>query len=140
MVVDECHRSIYTLWRQVLEYFDATLVGLTATPAKHTYAFFYRNVVSEYRHEHAVRDKVNVPFSVYEIRTAVTDGGATVVAEPDTVVGKRDRMTRSERWETLDEDMTQHPEMTREQREHLRLDASGPWRRTRGSGPRCLRE
>ena len=106
VVVDECHRSIYTLWRQVLEYFDATLIGLTATPAKHTYAFFNRNVVSEYRHEHAVRDKVNVPFSVYEIRTAVTDGGATVVAEPDTVVGKRDRMTRSERWETLDEDMT----------------------------------
>jgi type I restriction enzyme R subunit len=69
VVVDECHRSIYTLWRQVLEYFDCTLVGLTATPAKHTYAFFHKNVVSEYRHEHAVRDKVNVPFSVYEIRT-----------------------------------------------------------------------
>jgi type I restriction enzyme R subunit len=106
VVVDECHRSIYTLWRQVLEYFDCTLVGLTATPAKHTYAFFHKNVVSEYRHEHAVRDKVNVPFSVYEIRTAVTDGGATVVAEPDTIVGKRDRATRAERWELLDEDLT----------------------------------
>ena len=106
VVVDECHRSIYTLWRQVLEYFDCTLVGLTATPAKHTYAFFHKNVVSEYRHEHAVRDKVNVPFSVYEIRTAVTDGGATVVAEPDTIVGKRDRATRAERWEVLDEDLT----------------------------------
>ena len=106
VVVDECHRSIYTLWRQVLEYFDCTLVGLTATPAKHTYAFFHKNVVSEYRHEHAVRDKVNVPFSVYEIRTAVTDGGAMVVAEPDTIVGKRDRATRAERWEVLDEDLT----------------------------------
>src|SRR5207244_2843891 len=51
VVVDECHRSIYTLWRQVLEYFDASLVGLTATPAGHTYAFFHKNVVSEYRHE-----------------------------------------------------------------------------------------
>jgi type I restriction enzyme R subunit len=106
VVVDECHRSIYTLWRQVLEYFDCTLVGLTATPAKHTYAFFHKNVVSEYRHEHAVRDKVNVPFSVYEIRTAVTDGGALVVAEPDTIVGKRDRATRAERWELLDEDLS----------------------------------
>src|SRR5690606_22265342 len=48
VVVDECHRSIYALWRQVLEYFDASLVGLTATPAKHTYAFFHKNVVSEY--------------------------------------------------------------------------------------------
>jgi type I restriction enzyme R subunit len=105
VVVDECHRSIYTLWRQVLEYFDCSLVGLTATPAKHTYAFFHKNVVSEYRHEHAVRDKVNVPFSVYEIRTKVSQDGAIVVAEPDTVVGKRDRATRAERWELLDEDL-----------------------------------
>jgi type I restriction enzyme R subunit len=106
VVVDECHRSIYTLWRQVLEYFDATLVGLTATPAAHTYAFFHKNVVSEYTHLQAVRDRVNVPFQVYEIRTRVTDGGASVVAEPDTVVGRRDRLTRKVRWETLDETLT----------------------------------
>ena len=106
VVVDECHRSIYALWRQVLDYFDASLVGLTATPASHTYAFFNKNVVSEYRHEHAVRDRVNVPFQVYEIRTRVGDGGATIVAEPDTVVGKRDRATRAVRWEALDEDVT----------------------------------
>ena len=106
VVVDECHRSIYTLWRQVLEYFDGTLIGLTATPAKHTYAFFHKNVVSEYRHEHAVRDRVNVPFQVYEIRTRVGDGGATIVAEPHTVVGKRDRATREVRWEALDDDVT----------------------------------
>lgn len=43
--VDECHRSIYTLWRQVLEYFDAYLTGLTATPAKHTFAFFEQNQI-----------------------------------------------------------------------------------------------
>ncbi len=106
IVVDECHRSIYALWRQVLEYFDATLVGLTATPAKHTYAFFHKNVVSEYTHTHAVRDGVNVPFQVYEIRTRVTEGGAVLVAEPDTVVGKRDRQTRQVRWQALDEDLT----------------------------------
>ena len=106
VVVDECHRSIYSLWRQVLEYFDATLVGLTATPAKHTYAFFHKNVVSEYRHEHAVRDKVNVPFSVYEIRTAVTQGGALVAADGGVYVKKRNRATRAERWEALDEDLT----------------------------------
>ena len=60
VVIDECHRSIYTLWRQVLEYFDASLVGLTATPATHTFGFFDKNLVCEYRHEHAVRDRVAV--------------------------------------------------------------------------------
>ena len=34
IVTDECHRSIYNLWRQVLEYFDASLIGLTATPSR----------------------------------------------------------------------------------------------------------
>ena len=106
IVVDECHRSIYTLWRQVLEYFDASLIGLTATPAKHTFAFFHKNVVSEYRHEHAVRDRVNVPYEVYEIRTEVTEGGASIAADPHTVVGKRDRLTREVRWEALDEDLS----------------------------------
>ena len=106
VVIDECHRSIYSLWRQVLEYFDASLIGLTATPDKRTYGFFYKNVVSEYTHTHAVRDRVNVPFQVYEIRTRVTEEGAMVVAEPDTVVGKRDRQTRAVRWEQLDEDLT----------------------------------
>jgi type I restriction enzyme R subunit len=105
VVVDECHRSIYTLWRQVLEYFDASLIGLTATPAAHTYAFFHRNVVSEYTHTHAVRDRVNVPFQVYEVRTRVTAAGASLVADRETVVGKRHRQTRELRWQALDEDL-----------------------------------
>lgn len=107
VVIDECHRSIYSLWRQVLEYFDAKLVGLTATPASHTFAFFDKNVVSEYRHEHAVRDKVNVPYEVYEIRTRITEQGAALDANrtDPVVVGRRDRLTRAVRWETLDEDL-----------------------------------
>jgi type I restriction enzyme R subunit len=106
VVIDECHRSIYTLWRQVLEYFDASLIGLTATPVNHTYAFFNKNVVSEYRHEHAVRDGVNVPFQVYEIRTDITQRGGTIVAEPTSIVKRRDRLTRAERWEAIDEDVS----------------------------------
>lgn len=105
IVVDECHRSIYTLWRQVLEYFDATILGLTATPGKDTYAFFQKNVVSEYTHEQAVRDRVNVPFEVYEIRTRITSQGAQLVADGQTAVGRRDRQTREVRWERLDEDL-----------------------------------
>ncbi len=104
--IDECHRSIYSLWRQVLEYFDAYLIGLTATPAKHTYAFFRRNLVMEYSHEEAVADRVNVDFEVYRIRTKITQEGSTIEAQPGTVVKVRDRETRAERWEKPDEDVT----------------------------------
>jgi hypothetical protein len=51
VIIDECHRSIYNLWRQVIEYWDSFLVGLTATPDARTYGFFQKNVVSEYTHE-----------------------------------------------------------------------------------------
>jgi type I restriction enzyme R subunit len=104
--VDECHRSIYSLWRQVLEYFDGFLVGLTATPAKQTFAFFNQNLVMEYGHAQAVADAVNVDFDVYKIRTKITEDGATVEAGPQELVGKRDRETRRLRWTRLDEDLT----------------------------------
>ncbi len=106
IVIDECHRSIYTLWRQVLEYFDAFLVGLTATPAKQTFGFFNKNLVMEYDHERAVADGVNVDFEVYNIRTKITEQGSTVEAHPDTMLGYRDRQTRALRWEAPDEDLT----------------------------------
>jgi type I restriction enzyme R subunit len=109
IVVDECHRSIDSLWSQVFDYFDATIIGLTATPGGHTYAYFHQNVVSEYRHEEAVRDRVNVPFWVYQIRTKVGEQGATVKAGPGLGVIKRNRLTRAERWEALDEDLTYAP-------------------------------
>jgi type I restriction enzyme R subunit len=98
---DEAHRSIYNLWRQVLEYFDAYLIGLTATPSKQTLGFFNQNLVMEYGHEAAVADGCNVDFTVYRIRTRVTDAGATVEAE--NFVDKRNRDTRAVRWEKLDE-------------------------------------
>ena len=98
---DECHRSIYNLWRQVLEYFDAHLIGLTATPSKQTFGFFNQNLVMEYGHEQAVADGVNVDFSVYRIRTQITEQGSTV--EAGEYVDKRDRETRAVRWEQLDE-------------------------------------
>ena len=106
IVIDECHRSIYTLWRQVLEYFDAFLIGLTATPAKQTFGFFNKNLVMEYDHERAVADGVNVDFEIYNIRTKITGSGSTIEATPDTMVEYRDRQTRQRRWERPDEDIT----------------------------------
>jgi type I restriction enzyme R subunit len=104
---DECHRSIYNLWRQVLEYFDASLIGLTATPSKQTLGFFQQNLVMEYGHAQAVADKVNVDFSVYRIQTKITDQGATIDA--GYRVDKRDRKSRRRRWEELDADLTYAP-------------------------------
>jgi type I restriction enzyme R subunit len=69
IVTDEAHRSIYNLWRQVLEYFDAYLIGLTATPNKQTFGFFNQNLVMEYGHPQAVADGVNVNYDVYRIRS-----------------------------------------------------------------------
>ena len=103
IVTDEAHRSIYNLWRQVLEYFDAYLIGLTATPSKQTFGFFNQNLVMEYGHPQAVADGVNVNYDVYRIRTQVTETGSQI--EAGYSVGYRDRLTRSTRWQALDEDL-----------------------------------
>ena len=104
IVTDECHRSIYGLWRQVLEYFDAFLIGLTATPSKQTIGFFNQNLVMEYNHERAVADSVNVGYEVYRIKTQVTEQGGKV--EKGFYVDRRSKETRAVRWERLDEDLT----------------------------------
>ncbi len=109
VVIDEVHRSIYTLWRQVVEYFDAFLVGLTATPSKQTLGFFNKNLVMEYDHERAVADGVNVGFDIYKIRTKITERGSTVEAHPDNMLGYRHKQTRKMRWERPDEDLTYDP-------------------------------
>ena len=101
IIIDECHRSIYGLWRQVLEYFDAYLIGLTATPTKQAFGFFKQNLVMEYSHEMAVADGVNVDFSVYKIETAITRAGSTI--EVGEFAGFRNRETRQVRWNALDE-------------------------------------
>ena len=104
IVIDECHRSIYNKWKQVLDYFDAFLIGLTATPSKHTVGFFNNNQVMAYTHERAVADGVNVGYHVYKIRTKITSEGSTI--EAGETIEKRDRMTREQRAEKLDEDYT----------------------------------
>ncbi|MFV0478757.1 MAG: DEAD/DEAH box helicase family protein, partial [Parahaliea sp.] len=102
IIIDECHRSIYNLWRQVLEYFDAYLVGLTATPDGRTYGFFRKNVVSEYSHEKAVADGVNVGNEIFLIETEKSRQGGTISARQQ--VERRERTTRKKRWEQQDED------------------------------------
>ncbi|QTA79797.1 Restriction endonuclease, type I/III [Desulfonema limicola] len=107
VVVDECHRSIYNLWKQVLDYYDAFLIGLTATPDKRTFGFFNENVVSEYTYEESVIDGVNVPYDVFTIETEITKKGAKINARE--FVDKREKLSRRKRWDRLDEDYDYTP-------------------------------
>ncbi len=102
IIIDECHRSIYNLWKQVLDYFDAFLIGLTATPDKRTFGFFNENIVAEYNYENSVADGVNVGYDVFEIETELTQKGG--VLEAKEWVDHRDRQTRKKRWAETDED------------------------------------
>jgi len=102
IVIDECHRSIYNLWKQVLEYYDAFEIGLTATPDKRTIGYFDQNLVSEYSHELAVADGVNVGYNVFIIDTKVTQKGATLWK--GEYVEHRERLSRKKRMELQDED------------------------------------
>lgn len=101
IIVDECHRSIYNVWSQVLTYFDAFIIGLTATPDKRTFAFFDENVVSEYTREQAIVDGVNVGEDIFLIETDVTKNGARLMRQ---LIEYRDRLSRTMRWQQMDED------------------------------------
>lgn len=102
IIIDECHRSIYNIWQQVLDYFDAFLIGLTATPDQRTFGFFHENIVSEYSHEEAVVDDVNVSGEEYIIETDITQKGGVILKQN---IEKRDRLSRKKRWEQMDEDV-----------------------------------
>lgn len=102
IIIDECHRSIYNLWKQVLDYFDAFLIGLTATPDKRTFGFFNENVVSQYTYEESVLDGVNVPYEVYTIETEISQQGGLI--ESGWFVDRRDKLSRAKRWQQEDED------------------------------------
>jgi type I restriction enzyme, R subunit len=103
IIIDECHRSIYNLWKQVLDYFDAFLIGLTATPDNRTFGFFNQNVVSEYSHEQAIIDGVNVGSDVFLIETDITKKGSKVWK--GQYIEQREKLTRKKRWEQVDEDV-----------------------------------
>lgn len=101
---DECHRSIYGRWGQVLDYFDAFLVGLTATPSKFTYGYFQGNIVAPYTHEQSVIDGVNVDYTVYRIETEISKQGSTV--DKGEWVRVRDRLTREQAYQELEDELT----------------------------------
>ena len=106
IIVDECHRSIYNVWSQVLTYFDAFIIGLTATPDNRTFAFFNENIVSEYPREQAIIEGVNVGEDIFLIETQVGKNGAHLMKQ---LIEYRDRLSRAKRWKQLDEDVDYKP-------------------------------
>lgn len=90
----------------MLSYFDAFIIGLTATPDKRTFAYFNENVVSEYPREQAIIDGVNVGEDIYLIETDITKNGAHIMKQ---MIEHRDRLTREKRWQQLDEDIDYKP-------------------------------
>lgn len=110
IIIDECHRSIYNVWQQVLDYFDAFLIGLTATPDNRTFAFFNQNIVSEYTHEQAVIDDVNVGRQgTYIVKTEIGQNGARITKDLAQIIQIRERLSRKKRWAQLDEDIDYKP-------------------------------
>jgi len=103
VVIDECHRSIYNLWKQVLDYFDVFQIGLTATPDNRTFGYFNQNLVSDYGYEKAVVDGVLVPYDVFTIDTKIIKQGAQIKLGES--VERRERLKRRKFWESLDEDV-----------------------------------
>lgn len=106
IIVDECHRSIYNVWKQVLEYFDAFIIGLTATPDKRTFGFFDSHVVSEYSREQAITDGVSVGEDIFLIETEVGTRGAHIMKQ---LIEYRNRLSREKRWKQMDEDVDYTP-------------------------------
>lgn len=103
IVIDECHQSIYNLWKQVLDYFDAFQIGLTATPDNRTFGYFEKNIVSDYGYKKAVEDGVLVPYNVFEIETKITRQGAKISL--GEYIDRREKLTRKKFWNQLDEDV-----------------------------------
>ena len=80
IIIDECHRSIYSSWRSVLDYFESAVkIGLTATPAPQTLAYFDQNRVVNYTLEKSIADHVNVGCRTYRIKTEQTEHGGAIL-------------------------------------------------------------
>lgn len=90
----------------MLSYFDAFIIGLTATPDKRTFAFFNENIVSEYPREQAIVDGVNVGEDIFLIETEITKNGAHLMKQ---MIEHRNRLSREKRWMQLDEEVDYRP-------------------------------
>ncbi len=105
IIADECHRG-YTaketaIWRQVLDYFDAIKIGLTATPAPHSLSLF-KEVIYRYTTERAIADGFLVDYEAVAIKSDVRVKGAFL--KEGEHVGIVDTETGEEMYDELEDE------------------------------------
>jgi type I restriction enzyme R subunit len=105
IIADECHRG-YTSsedskWREVLEHFDGIKIGLTATPAAHTKAYF-NDIVYRYEYDRAVREGYLVDYDPVLVQSEITLKGAFL--QPGEEVALKDRESGQMRFEFLEDE------------------------------------
>ena len=105
IIADECHRgytsSEESKWREVLNHFDAVKIGLTATPAAHTTAYF-KDVVYRYDYERAVREGYLVDYDAIKINSDITING--VFLNEGEEVGLKDTETGQITFDVLEDE------------------------------------
>lgn len=105
IIADECHRgytaSEQSVWRAVLDHFDAIRIGLTATPASHTTSYF-NEVVFRYTYEEAVRDGYLVDWDLVKVKSDVRING--VFLKEGETVEHVDTTTGTEHLDTLEDE------------------------------------
>ncbi len=105
IIADECHRGYTTaevsLWRDTLEHFDAIKIGLTATPAAHTKAYF-NDVVYRYEYARAVREGYLVDYDAVKVRSNVRMQG--VFLKEGELVGMVDPESGTEQLDHLEDE------------------------------------
>ena len=103
VIADECHRgytsSEESKWREVLDHFDGIRIGLTATPAAHTTAYF-KEIVYRYEYERAVREGYLVDYDPVRIQSKIKQEG--VFLKPGEEVGLKDRQTGQLKFDLLE--------------------------------------
>lgn len=105
IVADECHRG-YTSsedskWREVVDHFDGIKIGLTATPAAHTKAYF-KDIVYRYEYDRAVREGFLVDYDPVQIQSEITMKGAFL--KPGEEVALKDRASGQMKFEFLEDE------------------------------------
>ncbi len=105
IIADECHRGYTTgelsTWRKTLDHFDAIKIGLTATPAAHTKAYF-KDVIFRYEYNQAVQDGYLVDYDVVTIKSDVRMNG--VFLKEGEQVGVVDPISGAEQLDQIEDE------------------------------------